>query len=180
MPNFPLVLDYANLFCGAAPTDDNASNHLVLSSVKLPAWEVQYVDHRAGGAPMAIEIDVIMSRLDLEFEVVGVTPQIMVLLKTFEISKTVFHVYGHIRSYLTGSSSQLYARFRGQLGKVDPAPFRRGDIWHVKYHVRGMTAYELQIADQTLCRWDFFSNEFFVSDFSDLPRFEGDPGAGPG
>jgi phage tail tube protein FII len=164
VPNFPLVLEYANLFCGSAPDDDNASNHLVLTEVKLPMMELQYVDHRAGGAPVAIEIDVIISRMELEFEIVGVTPQIMVLLRSMELTKNNFFVYGNLRDYMGGESIQLAAHFRGQLGRIEPRPFRRGDVFHMRYQVRGLTAYNLFIANNPILRWNFFENTYYVGD----------------
>jgi P2 family phage contractile tail tube protein len=166
VPNFPLVLEYANLFCGSAPGDVNASNHLTLSELKLPTMEIQYVDHRAGGAPVAVEIDVVMTRLELEFEIVGITPTIMTLLRSYETRKTDFFAYGSLRDYMLGSSVQLEAIFRGQLAKVDPQPFRKGNVFHMKYQVRGLMNYELYIGPNRnpIYQWDFFQNKFLCGD----------------
>jgi phage tail tube protein FII len=174
--NLPLILDYANLFCGAAPEDSNASNHLVLANLKLPTLEIQYVDHRPGGAWVAVEIDVVTTRMEVEFEIVGITPQIMVLLQAIEFQKTLFHAYGSVRSYLGGFGDysqpegiayQLYAKFRGQLGRVEPMPYRRGDVFHMRYAVRGLMNYELYLADNPIYRWDFFQNTFRVGAMQD-------------
>ena len=168
MPNLPLILDYANLFCGSAPQDEAASNHLVLSEVKLPGWEQQYVDHRPGGAPVAVEIDVIMTRLECEFTLVGLTPQVMLTLRAWEPQKNDFYIYGNARSYLddfeTGrcEAFQVAARLRGQLSHVDPQPFRRGDLFHIRYAIRGITFYELEMAEQPIYSWDFFANELRI------------------
>jgi phage tail tube protein FII len=161
MANLPLVLDYANLYCGSK--DASASNHLTLSELKLPTMEIQYVDHRPGGAPLAVEIDVVMTRLELEFEVLGITPQIMALLRTLEVNECDFFAYGNLRDYLTGECTQLEANFRGQLAKVDPQPFRRGNIYYTRYQVRGIMKYELFIGqnDYPIYRWDFFQNSFY-------------------
>jgi phage tail tube protein FII len=162
VPNLQLILDYANLFCGSGVPDDRTSNHLVLSELTLPTMEIQYVDHRAGGAPVAIEIDVVMTRMEMSFEVVGITPQIMVLLRNLELSKHDFFAYGNLRDYTFSGCYQLYAYFHGQLSRVEPRPFRRGDVFHTKYQVRGLTRYALYIGNNEvpIYNWDFFNNEF--------------------
>jgi phage tail tube protein FII len=162
LPNFPLVLEYANLFCGSAPGDDKASNHLVLNELKLPTMEIQYVDHRPGGAPVAVEIDVVMTRMELEFEVVGITPQIMALLRNLELAKHDFFAYGNLRDYMAGQSIGLYAYFHGQLARVSPSAFRKGDVMHTRYQVRGLMRYALYIDNNEvpIYNWDFFTNEF--------------------
>lgn len=166
MPNHPLVLDYANLYCGSAPNDETKSNHLVLTELTLPTLEIQYVDHRAGGAPVAVEIDVVMTRMELSFEIVGITPQIMALLRNLESSKHDFFAYGNLRDYMSGDAMQLEAIFRGQLARVEPRPIRRGNVFHMKYQVRGLMRYELYIGDDNvpIYRWDFFNNEFESGD----------------
>ena len=166
MPNYPLILESANLYCGAAATLETASNHLVLAELQLPTMEIQYVDHRPGGAPVAIEIDVVMTRMELQFEVVGFTPQIMALLRNLEMQKHMFSAYGSLREYNSGVSMPLKAYFDGQLARVEPQPFRRGNVFHTKYQVRGMMKYELYIGkdDIPIFRWDFWNNEFESGD----------------
>ena len=166
MPNHPLVVEAANLFCGSEPDADRASNHLVLAQLTLPTMEIQYVDHRLGGAPVAIEIDVVMTRMELSFEVLGITPQIMALLRNLEMSKHDFFAYASLRDYNSGAALPLRAIFRGQLARVEPSAYRRGDIFHMKYQVRGLMKYELYIGDQEIpiYRWDFFTNDFGSGD----------------
>jgi phage tail tube protein FII len=166
LPNYPLVLDAANLYCGTAPDDERRSNHLVLTELVLPTMEIQYVDHRPGGAPVAVEIDVVMTRMELSFEIVGITPQIMALLRNLEMRKHDFTALGNLREYNSGVALPLRAYFRGQLSKVEPRPFRRGDIYHTRYQVRGLMRYELYIGqnDIPIYRWDFFSNIFETGD----------------
>ena len=124
--------------------------------------EIQYVDHRAGGAPVAVEIDVVMTRLELSFEVVGITPQIMALLRNLELAKHDFYAYGNLRDYMYGQSEQLYAYFHGQLSRVQPGPFRKGSVMHTRYQVRGLMRYALYIGDNQMpiYDWDFFQNKF--------------------
>jgi phage tail tube protein FII len=166
LPNYPLVLDYANLYCGTAPGDESKSNHLGLAELVLPTMEIQYVDHRPGGGPVAVEIDVVMTRMELSFEIVGITPQIMALLRNLEMQKHFFSAYGNLRDYNTYSALPLKAYFRGQLSKVEPRPFKRGEVFHMRYQVRGLMKYELYIGDMEvpIYRWDFFTNEFESGD----------------
>jgi phage tail tube protein FII len=128
--------------------------------------EIQYVDHRAGGAPVAVEIDVVMTRLELSFEIVGITPQIMALLRNLKMSKHDFFAYGNLREYNTYSALPLRAYFQGQLAKVEPRPYKRGDVFHMRYQVRGLMRYELYIGEQEvpIYRWNFWTNEFESGD----------------
>jgi phage tail tube protein FII len=160
VPNYPLILDHANLYCGTAPGDERRSNHLVLTELVLPTMEIQYVDHRPGGAPVAVEIDVVMTRMELSFEIVGITPQIMALLRNLEMRKHDFTALGSLREYDSGVALPLRAYFRGQLAKVEPRAFKRGDVFHIRYQVRGIMKYELYIGqnDIPIYRWDFFNS----------------------
>lgn len=128
--------------------------------------EIQYVDHRPGGAPVAVEIDVVMTRMELSFEVVGITPQIMALLRNLEMRKHDFFAYASLREYNSGVALPLRAIWRGQLAKMEPKPYRRGDIFHIRYQVRGLMKYELYIGDMSapIYYWDFFTNEFGSGD----------------
>jgi len=162
MPNPVMIMDYANLYCGAAPDDDTASNHLVITEFKLPSLDVQYVDHRAGGAPIAIEIDTVMARLESTFSLVGITPQVIELVNAWEPEQNVFFAYGNVRDQLTGVSIQAAAAFRGQLGRVDPQNWRKGDVMHINYAIRGIVHYEFALADEQIFFWDFFTNTRIV------------------
>ena len=104
MPNPMLVLEYANMFCGSRPQDEGFSNHLVLSQVELPRLEIQYADHRAGGAPVSIEIDMIQTRMECKFELIGMTRQVMELLGRRAIGSNNFFIYGHVRDWNSGES----------------------------------------------------------------------------
>ena len=158
VPNSVWTMESANLYVGSATLDTNASNHLTLSEVKLPALDVQYVDHRAGGAPIAIEIDTVIARLECAFTLVGVTPQVMTKLGSWVQSQNDFYIYGVIRDQQTGSAAQAAAYIQGQLSRVDPQNYRRGDVLHTVYGIRGIIHYELNIAGEQIYFWDFATN----------------------
>jgi P2 family phage contractile tail tube protein len=158
MANELLIMDYANLFCGSAPTDDTASNHLTLTEVKLPAMDTQYADHRAAGAPIYIEVGTGMARLECTFILVGFTPQVMMLVDSWESVKRNFYMYGNVRNQHTGQSIQAQAAFVGQLGRADPQNFRKGDVMHVNYSIRQIVHYEVGLAGDPIYYWDFFTN----------------------
>jgi phage tail tube protein FII len=158
MPNPVMVMDYANLFCGAGPADDVASNHLTLTELNLPAMDVQYADHRAAGAPIYIELETGMARLEATFVLVGLTPQVMNLVDSWAVTERKFYAYGNVRDHLTGVAYQAAAAFIGQLGRADPQNFRKGDVMHTNYAIRGITHYEFMLADQPIYLWDFFTS----------------------
>ena len=164
------------MYCGAAPDNDGASNHLTLMSVELPQLEVQYVDHRAGGAPVSIEIDVIQTRMECRFELIGLSRQVMQLLYGHMAGAENFFIYGNARDQLTGEAIQVEAQLRGQLGLVKPQAFDRGGTPHsVQYVIRGIVHYTLSLGDGSLPEsgigqrqnmpiydWDFFTNVWAV------------------
>jgi P2 family phage contractile tail tube protein len=164
MSNSVWTMEEANIFCGSGPLDGtNSSNHLTLTEVKLPGLDQQYVDHRAGGAPVTVEISTIMARLECTFMLVGVTPQVMELLRSWLPSQNWFTIYGVIRDQITGELAQAAAAVQGQLARVDPQNWRRGDVMHTAYSIRGIRHYELQIASEQIYLWDFAENTFVVN-----------------
>lgn len=175
------VLEHANLYCGAAPSAEQASNHLVLVSVKLPTLEMQFVDHRAGGAPVATEIDMIQTRLECEFELLGIQPQVMTLMGRHQyggnnletdalvragIGGNDYHIFGHVRNYATGEALQAVAHLRGQLGRVEMQPYRNGAApMTTRYSIRSIVKYKFELAGQPIFEWDFFQNLWAISGF---------------
>lgn len=78
MANTVYVMESANLFAG--DHDPAASNHLALQEVKLPELAENFVDHAAGGAAIAIEVDTHIARLEVTFNLAGWTPHVMTLI----------------------------------------------------------------------------------------------------
>ena len=143
------------------PSDDAASNHLISTELNLPAMDVQYSDHRAAGAPIYIEIDTGMARLEATFVLVGLTPQVLNLVNSWVLTERKFFAYGNVRDHNTGITLQAAAAFIGQLGRADPQNFRKGDVMHTNYAIRAITHYEFKLAGQDLIVWDFFTNSRF-------------------
>jgi len=162
MPNPVWTMEEANLFCGAGASDSAHSNHLILTELKLPGLDQQYVDHRGSGSPVAIELSTIMGRLECTFMLVGFTPQVMELLRSWSATSQWFTAYGVIRDQVTGDLAQAAAAIKGQLARVDPQNWRRGDILHTAYSIRAIRHYELQIAGEQIYYWDFAENTFIV------------------
>lgn len=158
MANHVWTLEDANLYCGSAPGDNTYSNHLILTEMKLPGLDMQFVDHRAGGAPIAIEVSTVIARLEVTFVCVGVTPQIMGLIGSWASTMNKFTAYGVIRNQETGEAAQAMAVIKGMLSRADPQNFRRGDVMHTNYSIRGIMHYELNIAGEPIYFWDFSTN----------------------
>ena len=148
MPNPLMIMDYANFLPGSAPDDETFSNHLTLTEVKLPAFDVQYSDHRAAGAPIYIEIGTGIARLEATFVLVGLVPQTMELVDSWVASERNFFIYGSVRDQLSGDATQAAAAFVGQLGRADPQNFRKGDVMHTNFSIRNITHYEFGIGGE--------------------------------
>lgn len=147
--NEPLIMEAANLYCGSDPT---ASNHLILTELRLPAFERNYQDHAAGGAPIAIEIDTHTLRLEATFSLSGWQPQVLGLLGAGD---QTFTIYGLIRNRRTGWAGQAEAIIQGRLGRVTPTPFARGTVQAHEYAIRSIMHYALSLDGEQLFYWDF-------------------------
>lgn len=156
------TLEDANLFCGSQPQTTGASNHLILTEMKLPAIDQQYADHRATGASISAEINTVIARLECPFVMLGMTPQVMGLISSWDQQSNWFTAYGVIRDQVTGEAAQAAAVIQGQLGRADPQNFRRGDVMHTNYSIRKVIHYELQIAGTSVYLWDFATNTLIV------------------
>jgi hypothetical protein len=149
-------MESANLFCG--DDDPSSSNHLVLQELKLPGLEENYVDHAPTGAPIAIEIDTHMTRLEATFNLAGWQTKVMTMIGESNKQRQKFTAYGLIRDRRTGEALESIAIMEGRLGRVNPTNFRKGDLQAHEYSIRGITHYELNMADEELYRWDFFTS----------------------
>lgn len=162
MSNPILVMDYANLFCGSAPSDDTKSNHLTLMQVQFPTMDVQYVDHRPGGAPVAIEIDTIMARFEVKFQLIGIVRQVWELLLRTSLTANDFWIYGNVRDQMTGEAVQAEVYVRGQMAAVEPSAFKRGEVFSTNYTIRGIRQYSFKLANSPVYDWDFFQNSWAI------------------
>jgi len=166
MPNPVLVLEYANLFCGSGPQDVTKSNHLTLMQVQLPTLDIQYVDHRLGAAPVAIEIDVQIARFEIKFQHIGIVRQIWELLLRFDAGANDFFIYGHVRDQMTGEAIQAAAYAQGQLAAIEPTPFKRGEVMSTNCTIRGIRKYTFSMADRPIYNWDFWTNTWAVGGYN--------------
>ena len=154
MANTAYIMESANLFAG--DHDPAASNHLVLQEVKLPELAENFVDHAAGGAPFAIEVDTHIARLEVTFNLAGWTPHVMTLIGQSSRARQVFTAYGLVRDRRSGEAMEAKSVFEGRLGRVNPTSFRKGDLQAHEYSIRGITHYELYLGDDEIYFWDFF------------------------
>lgn len=156
------TMEAANLFCGKEAQDVSVSNHLTLTEIKLPALDEVYVDHRAGGAPVAIEIDTVINKFESTFILLGWTPSVAQLAASWSRDQNHFYMYGVIRDRQSGDILQAIGHMIGRLGKTDPQNWRRGDVMHWNYAIKGIVHYELSIAGQQMYYWDFFTNDLRI------------------
>ena len=150
-----LTLEAANLYCG--DIDPSASNHITLQTLKLPGVENNYVDHAPGGSPMAIEISTHINRLEATFNLAGWSPKVMLLLRQWESQARVFTALGIVRDRMTGEKQPAKAVMQGELGRINPTDFRRGDLFGHEYSIRGITSYDLTVGGQRIYYFDFFT-----------------------
>ena len=169
MPNIiagiPLTMEAANMFCG----NDTTSQHLRLMNIRLPSLQEQYVDHRPGGAPVAIEVDVIVQRLQCDFTLVGWTQSIMELIYAWSSGQQRFYIHGALRDHNTSRVLHGSAEIFGRLGRVEQASWQRGGLDHCDYSIHAIYHYKLTLGGLTdpnpevIYNWNFFQNELSIA-----------------
>jgi phage tail tube protein FII len=162
MANQVWTLEDVNLFCGNGPNNNQDSNHLILSEMKLPGIDVQFTDHRAGGALLNMEINNMIARLESTFVLLGLTPQVLGIVNSWAYNSRWFSAFGVIRDQMTGDVAQAAAVMQGQLGRADPTNWTRGNVMHSNYSIRGIIHYEFTIAGTPIYQWDYQTNTLVV------------------
>lgn len=158
-----LSFEAANIFCGA----EGDTNHLRLTNVRLPGYEEIYLDHKPGGAPIAIEVDILMNKLQCDFTLAGWTPQVDALIGSWQGGSNLFYLFGALRDRVTGEVLQAQANIFGRLGKVTNSYWQRGQIGSTVYSIRSIIAYKLTISNfGTMIDWDFFNNTLALADYT--------------
>ena len=164
------VMEGANLICGSggAGTAPGFSTHLVLSELKLPGFEENYVDHTPGGAPVGIEVPSHINKLEATFNLAGWDPMIMSFMGQNDPFYHTFTAYGLIRDRRTSEALQAMAVMQGRLGRVNPAAFSRGTLMHHEYSIKSIVHYSLVMELDKgsgmfpIYEWDFFTSDFIV------------------
>jgi uncharacterized protein len=157
MANNVFIMEAANLFCG--DIDPSKSNHLTLSELKLPTLEENMVDHIPGGAPVGVEIDTHINKLEATFNLAGWSTNVMTMIGNSVRAQQVFTAYGVIRDRRSGLAIESKAVIGGRLSKVSPGTFKRGDLQHHEYAIRSIMSYTLEMDHQEIYAWDFFLNQ---------------------
>jgi len=150
------VQEAVNLFCG--DHDPTKSKHLTLAEMKLPDLQAIYADHHAGGAQVAIEIELGVQKLTPTFKLNGHDPD---LLTQFGLGSKIKHVYtsyGVVRDKRTGRAIESKAIMEARLGKIAPGAFSRGDLQGHEYELNEVTHYELWFDGAPKIEWDFFTS----------------------
>lgn len=158
------VMEAANLFAGSA--DPTKSKHLTLQELKLPALQASYQEHMAGGAPVQIEIETGIQKLEPTFKLLGWDPDVLIQFGLGSQIKNTFTAYGVIVDRRTGRKIEAKAVIEGRLGKVEADTFKRGDLQTHDYAINEVTHYELFFDNTEKFYWDFFTNIVRVNGIS--------------
>jgi phage tail tube protein FII len=164
MTDMLLTLEKANMFCGmTAPTRESHGLYLELTDFKLPAFKENYVDHRPGGAPMGIEVDVVFGKLETQFRLLGWNVEVATLIDAWKVEQNVFWIYGLLRDRMSRKPKTIEAMLRGRLGSVEPEPWSLGALQHITYEIKGIIAYRLTVDETVVFDWNFFENRLIVA-----------------
>lgn len=156
-----LILEAANLFCG--DHDPTQSKHLTLQELQLPNLQAQYQDHSPGGAPVSIEVETGINKLEPSFKLVGYDPDVLIQFGVSDTIRRVYTAYGVLTDRRTGRKIELKAIMEGRLGKVEGDAFKRGDLLAHSYAINEMMRYEVWIGGQEKLSWDHWTNMWRVN-----------------
>lgn len=158
--SYMLIEEQGNLFVGDA--DPNASLHLVLAEIALPKLEENFTEHNGGGAVMGLDIGVGYKSLSASFKLVGHQDHVM---KHFGLGSRVnqsFTYRGAMRDRVSGELKKAVAVITGRLATVEPETFKRGELKHHDYEIKGITRYELKVGGNELYLFDFVSSTWRI------------------
>lgn len=151
------VTEAMNLFCGMH--DPTKSKHLTLAEMKLPDLAAIYADHHAGGALVGIEVNVGVSKLEPTFKLNGFDPDLITqFMASSTARKETFTAYGAIRDQRSGRAIECKTIIEGQLGRIAPDAFQRGELQGHEYAINSVTHYELHFDGKEKIGWDFFTS----------------------
>jgi len=180
-PSTVYTMEAVNLVCGdiGDEAQPGLSTYLSIQEIKLPGLEENYVDYLPGGAPVAIEINTHVNRLEATFSLAGWQPNIMRLIGRSARAVQRYTMYGVIRDQRSGRALKAMALLWGRMGRVNPTNYRKGDLMAHEYSIRGITHYELSMQSgptagntepsntlQNIYYWDFFAQEFRVGEIN--------------
>lgn len=156
MANTLYIMEAANLFAG--DHDPSASNHLSLLELQLPSLEENLADVNPTGAPIAIEVDTHIIRLEATFVLAGFQPQIMAMLGESDRMRQTFTAYGLVRDRRSGEALEAKMIMEGRLARVHPTNFVRGTVLNHEFSIRAVTHYEFYLDQREIYWWDFFTS----------------------
>lgn len=159
-----LVVSGANLFVGTNP---DASKFLTLTELKLPALQAQYQDHMAGGAPVGIEIETGINKLEPTFKLTGVDPATLSQFGLGSRNRQVYTARHVVTDKGTGRKIELKAVIEGRLGKVETDAYKKGDLLATDYAINEVWHYEVWFDRKELVYWDFRENEWRINGISE-------------
>lgn len=155
-----LTMEAANLFCG--DHDPNASKHLTLSELQLPALQEMFADHHAGGSRVQIEVPVGIQKLEPTFKLVGWDEDVLTQFGLGTSATKRYTAYGVLRSKRSGEARQVKAIIEGRIGKVEAETFKRGELQSHDYAINSVMHYEVYIDGKEKFYWDFYSGVWRV------------------
>jgi phage tail tube protein FII len=161
------TLELANLFCG--DHDPENSKHLVLSELKLPAFQEAYTDHNAGGARIGIEVFVGIQKPVATFKLLGWDFDLMAQFGNNSRLMKTYTAYGVLREKSSGIAREAKAIMRGRLGQVESEAWTKGEAQSTDYGINEILHYELYFNGAEKFYWDFLSSTFRVNSIDPDP-----------
>ena len=150
------VFEAANLYCGDA--DPTKSKHLAIQELKLPTLQAQYQDHMPGGAPVGVEFETGIQKMEPTFKFLGFDPHLLAQFGLGSRNKHIYTAYSVITDRRTGRRVERKSIMEGRLGKVEEDTLKKGELVSTDYAINEVTHYEIWFDKTEVFYWDFWTN----------------------
>ncbi|MBK1868248.1 phage major tail tube protein [Taklimakanibacter albus] len=124
-----------------------------MESVKLPDLKQVFEDWRGGGMPGAVEVELGIEKMQIEFKIGGVDRNLLKMWGLQQGAIKPFQILGHAVAEDSDESLGVSAYVRGKLGEIEFDEFKTGSLANISYVVK-MHYYRLRVGDEDMVEYD--------------------------
>lgn len=166
MANY-FLLEAVNLFLG--DHDPAASNHLELTSLKLPELAQKTIEHTAGGSVGSVNFAIpSLDALEPSAKLGGFNAERLSQFGLNSPYRSVFTAYGVIREKRSNKEREAKAIIEARLATIAPDEFSQGSEFGHDLTFKEVVSYSLFEEGREVFAWDWFARTWRVGGVDQL------------